>query len=761
MSKNNKLSPVRPQLFESKYIRYDPSIYVANDLVRELETVETDGFVDPLLNETYGGLVSTQQIPVDYSDFTNFVFFDSAVSKINIGFERLISDYPFDSNSEEINKFLDSLTGYEKHLLSSFPNFKNFLTFDNSLENFISIKDSKSIKNYLFEPTSGNSVLSPRKKSFTVEFHLYLPEETNDCQTIFQIQDSDYNAINIALSESNSTSTGKIVFDVVSGSSLEFSQNNVTYDIEKGAFKHLSFHYSGENENLKIISDGVEVAKSNNTNKFNDLLYKQATVLIGSGSMIRGLEGTVPSDATHFVPKETFSGSIDEFRYFHTDRSLEKVKKFGKRNVFINPTDPASLQLYFRFNEPTGSYASNNYVLDFSGNGLHSKIQNYDSKVRIATLSNPMDQEKSIDNIVLFSKHPDVISLNEKLLVSGANYDTYNPNLITKLIPQHYFLDGQIFDGLANITGSLASTYNSNFPGNSGIGSGQILTSFLLIFAKYFDELKIYIDAFSRLKSVRYNNNRSVPPNFLPFAAKKHGITLPNIFNAGLDQFKNKLEIDGLNTISERSLFEIQNEMWKRITIATRDLNSKKGTRDSVKSLIRSIGIDPDLYFDIKEYGGPRRKFLTNRRKSVKKTLNYLDFSGSLATVSDIENVDNLGFHQSTPRIVSPFLTSSRYEVGYPEPIGAFVNKRHGFPHGESNNRLDGMHTRGSFTFDGVYRFDSRLDHPTSQSLARIFTTGSEVSGVASKQALLFNLVSLSGSFTGLKLFADRYLCMQ
>ena len=55
-------------------------------------------------------LKSTQQINLDWSKFENHTFFSSAEAKVNMAFETIINNYPFDGRQEEFHRFEDSLT---------------------------------------------------------------------------------------------------------------------------------------------------------------------------------------------------------------------------------------------------------------------------------------------------------------------------------------------------------------------------------------------------------------------------------------------------------------------------------------------------------------------------------------------------------------------------------------------------------------------------------------------------------------------------
>ena len=62
------------------------------------QITESAPFTDNLWrDDPYGtGLKSTQQIDLQWADFTNHTFFNSAESKVNVAFDRIINSYPFD-----------------------------------------------------------------------------------------------------------------------------------------------------------------------------------------------------------------------------------------------------------------------------------------------------------------------------------------------------------------------------------------------------------------------------------------------------------------------------------------------------------------------------------------------------------------------------------------------------------------------------------------------------------------------------------------
>ena len=96
----------------------------------------------------------------------------------------------------------------------------------------------------------------------------------------------------------------------------------------------------------------------------------------------------------------------------------------------------------------------------------------------------------------------------------------------------------------------------------------------MFTWAKYFDEIKIFVDHFSNLLWVDYDTNDVIADQFIPFLADYYGFeSLPNMFSgASLDQLLKgeNLLIDA--GISESGLQYIQNQIWKRVLINFNDI---------------------------------------------------------------------------------------------------------------------------------------------------------------------------------------------
>ena len=148
------------------------------------------------------GLKSTQQLNVDFAKFENHTFFDSAVSKVNIAFDRIVNDFPFDSKRFEIDEWRRSLTGFEKYVLDRFANSKGYLMLSGSGEsrtngnlatnhgpgNFVTVFNQRGKLYPDFSKVSdAKPALTPLNSPFTVECWLKLPNQTNQNETIVQL----------------------------------------------------------------------------------------------------------------------------------------------------------------------------------------------------------------------------------------------------------------------------------------------------------------------------------------------------------------------------------------------------------------------------------------------------------------------------------------------------------------------------------------------------------------------------------------------
>lgn len=683
------------------------------------------------------GIRSTQQVGIDFSKFENHTFFQSAQTNVNLAFHKIINEFPFDGQRKEIEQFLDSLTGFEKYVYDNFPKNNGFLFFSGSGDDsgtFVEVKDfAGTVFPTIASNKTGNSLLNPKLNSLSWEMQLYTPEEPNDVQVVCQKLSGSNQGISLFLSESSNSDSVSLLFTAASASvSLQTFAT-----IEKGKFNHVvaTFNRRPGINRLELFVNEELISTSSNFIEFGEIDFNVSPFYIGSGS-------SMAVGGEEIVPMTTLSGALDEFRFFHNIRPIDKQKEFSKKSIY--QTD--DLVLYLKFNEPYGSFSlagdttTERIVLDYSGGSLHGLINEvgFSSELRnTSSLNNPMMYENMELSPVLFPNYQPIVDFNIDLLASASIYDASNPNLITRLIPPHYFLEGQSEEALVREDGTIVDLVTGeSIPGTANVGQAQLIQTLLFVWAKFFDEQKIIIDNFSKALNVTYDGENATPDQLLPKVAEFFGITLPNLFNdSSVEQFINAENLSFDFSTGKISLKDIQNQIWRRILVNLKDIIQSKGTLHSVKSFIRALGIDPDGNFRIREYGGPTKRNLSNQREMRTEVAAILDMSSSAL-------------------IKSPALIATRKEVGYPEINGTFIDLESNPPHGISDEFADGFLTSGSFSFEAIYKFPKRKTQAI-QSLARIHVqTGSLSMFDGGESGVSLNMIAISGSEPKVKLYA-------
>jgi hypothetical protein len=668
-------------------------------------------------------LRSTQQLNVDFSRFENHTFFNSARVKTQIAIQKIINKFPFDGTRIEYENFLSSLSGFEKYLLDSFPKSLNYLVFE-GLQH-IAVSDTRGTKqaNDNSERTVGRPALDINHSPFTVEFYLRLPEQSNDTMVIVQRLDSQINGFTIGIEQSTSSEETDLIFLVTSDS----NELHINVPFQKGKFQHVAMVYDRNGDaNLKCYLDGILQKTSDSSLMTSVFEFSNIDLLIGDGN-------NHPAMTYNFQPTSPLIAAFDEFRLFNVARSAKLLNKHRNRNVYAQE----DLKLCFRFNEPdwTGNPSqTKDLVLDSSGNGLHSRIYGFSNSMRakISNVPTPLIAENPDQSPILFLNYESVQNLLESFLEEAEVYDVNNPNLITKMVPPHYFTEAAYEEGLQREDDYLSNypTNPSNLPGDSPKLQTHVMSSMLYAWAEVFDDIKIFIDELGRLLKVDYIDDKTISGHLIPFLANYHGFNMPSMLsNSNINQL---LYAEGLNADDTRSLnnlLEVQNTIWRRILSDLVEIRRTKGTVNSLKSVLRNIGINPNGAMRIKEYGGSRVRYIDDAFERRENTSRMLTFEGSR---NEPGIADSDGIDPNRPLLRTPFLVAKRIEPGQPSIAGNWID-------GMSDDPNDELLTSGSWTVEATCKLTSK-DSDSKQSIIRIQTVGEDSGNVLNH--VVFNAVA-------------------
>lgn len=395
---------------------------------------------------------------------------------------------------------------------------------------------------------------------------------------------------------SSSTSTGQnfgyqlylsgatdphIKFKLFSGSSAVTL--SAAYSSFTSSFHNVAIVFDN---NADIVSLYVDVTKKVSASvPLGPIEFNPVTVFVGSGS------------ATGSGSFSLYSGSLDEVRVLHTASELFHFKNYNRT---VDSEDYVKLK--YSFNEGIcGTGSIDSVVIDYSPSSIHGKLVNYTATAR--TSGSAMASE--LGDPILYNFHSSVVAFTASMYESASYYDDNNNNFIFNQMGEYILREDDKQSGL--------------------------LTSFSLAMARYFDELKSYIDQFENIKTTNYQNIDETPDLFLSNLRKYFGWKVTEHFNDS-----NPLEFFfGESVLSSGSLqvplLEIRNQFWRRILNNLPYLYSTKGKRNSLDSFFNVLGLNQEN-INLKEYGYVPGGTLQEERIHKQKAVAMLGITGSLSS---------------------------------------------------------------------------------------------------------------------------------
>ena len=370
------------------------------------------------------------------------------------------------------------------------------------------------------------------------------------------------------------------------------------------------------------------------------------------------------------------SASVDEFRYWKTQRSSEKIGRYwndqvgGGTNTDISNTN---LGVYYKFNEGIfGTTSVDSTVLDYSGRVTNGNWEGYSSGARntgSAFVSSSAAKVEFPDPI-MYATHPDVVSKLSELKLSGSVHDFENTSQLFSFFP------------------SWMQERDSD--------NGDELKKMTQIMSSYFDNLYLQLESFSDLKDVSYISGSAIKESTLTsrLLANK-GFVAPELFADAdiLEQLANRND----DIFFRDNLSNIKNKIYQNIYNNLVNIYKAKGTRQSFRNLIRCFGIDEKIY-RLNAYGNNIEfKVRENRElRTVKK--NYIDFSqttrfGSTVFQTSSSDLNTVSYLSASSELTGGFASTLEAHVLFPKKPEPFQNSYSDFRFTSLTSSLFGRHT--------------------------------------------------------------------
>lgn len=530
-------------------------------------------------------LISDVDLKVDYSDFANFVTFNSAYEYFTITAERMVSQYPIDGTVDDLLRFEQQSDGYQRYVTRQWPSRTGHLRFNPAASSsYIKFDDVGSI-----DGVTKTSLLSPGTGSFSVQcwYDVQTLTGSNDVLVVFQKASAAGDGYTLYMTGS------QVRFRVQSGSST----TELSAALGSGrSFVAASCDRSATSGTLFMLTASFgtfpKVACSASLPFFGRFDLGSSSFYIGSGSL-----------ASKNV--RPFTGSLDDVSVWSIPRGLQQLTSSYNRKVYAQ----SGLLAAWRFNESANIPSENPLsaiVKDAAGHRLDGRIQRYFPQIR-GSGSLAYDSPDPI----LTLDDPNVMSFVTEQQTSGTDYDSTNSSKVTDLLP-------------------------AAFSNDDSAAGAKLFRDFMYVVGRQLDSIKLYIDQLSKFNRVEYGDYDQAPDVLLPDVAKFYGWDLPGSFVdadaakyiLGLAVSTGSAANDGLSS----KLYEIKDKFWKRTLLNLSYLYKTKGTRESVESLMRVYGVNP-YHVKLKEYGrGWKQPVSANRIYSERSSYSLWLGSGSLTS---------------------------------------------------------------------------------------------------------------------------------
>ncbi len=522
---------------------------------------------------------------IDYSDFGNFVTFNSAESYVTVTADQVLNEYPIGGTVNDVQLFRNSLDGYQRYFLDRWPSRTGHLRFNPSISSsYVRIDDFGTQ-----DGVARTSFLSPGTGSISVQGWVDCPTLTgsDDVQVIFQKQQAGAaNGFTVFVSGS------QIYFQIVSGSTTVSVSGALTSQptffaavLDRSAATGSARLYVGTTGTFPTVRDTGGVTLGSRFDLASGSFY------MGSGSV----SGKV------VVP---FTGSIDTISVWGTARTSADLTGSYNRKIYSQE----NMIALWRFNDATSNTPTTvaSIVRDNSGHRLDGRIQRFFPSIlgSGSYVGDSPDPILSLDD-------PDVVSYVVNAQVSGALYDRNNESLIFNLFPE-------AFSKTADPT------------------SADVFKNFALILARHFDRIKTYISQLTNLRRVTYDEFDQAPDELLDEVGRFFGWDLQGSFATtdAMRYFTGRSIQDGPagNIGLDTKLSDIKSSFWRRTLQNLMYMYKTKGTRESIETLLRSYGAN-NSFVRLKEYARKTEATLPVSRVTAEKSIYALRFlSGSSVT---------------------------------------------------------------------------------------------------------------------------------
>ncbi len=560
------------------------------------------------LNE-YNKLQQKYISSVDYSSPNNFARFGSAVEYYKNVIDYIDSDYPYDGSTKEKLSWINSLNEFEYYIFNNeFPRASGYVNLSSSqyinIYSYLDEQEDNSKNTYNTNTLYRSNTLLSLENGFTFEAWLNFDNSTDNSTiiNITAITSSGGNLSTIDLLTLNRVTSSYSHFELTDG----LSTYQFTSSIPDNSWHHYAFYIKSGSMSLSIDGqlteqiDGISIVPN-----VNELIFVPLGLMLLPVYQSSPIVGEFNKSSVFKIGGGS-KFSIDEARFWNGKRTVEKIGRYWFTNIDGNDfedIDNSNLIFYYKFNE--GWDTQYQFLcLDYSGRQNDGEIIGYNVDCRstgsaIDTSDLTQDPEK------------------KEIIFGGLRYSSEVQN----------FLEQKILTGSNHDENNIHMLYNK-FPGwlleDEEENNTKHLKQLIQIVSSYFDDLYNKIYEISNHKHAKYSDLKE---NIYPFYNKiltSMGFDVTDLFS-NLDIIE-KVSSRNDVTIFDEDLDKIKNSIFQNIYYNLSYILKSKGTEKSIKSFLKSYGINDNLvkinlYADKTVYNSVNRvKETTVKKKTITMT---------------------------------------------------------------------------------------------------------------------------------------------
>jgi hypothetical protein len=596
---------------------------------------------------------------IDFSEPANFAKFGSAEKYYYDAITSVYNTYPYDGSLYEKLKWHNNNSDISNYVFEKYyPRTNGYINLGYDYGTLVSTIDGYSLTDkpeYIFTKGGPNSSTEIKLRdkfdkankldlSTNRGYNLYINGNTglttefwlnknntsgSEKQVIFDLWNS------ASVSNTSGEPYGRFIIEISSSSLNNFfitilSGNRGVSNASIGNNLNLADstwnHYA-----LSIINSGsdlkIELYKNGELN--------HSTITGSSISEVTGAYiSTIGSLVTKREPSSLtglgygkLSGSLDELRFWKTKRNDKQIKRFwftqvgGGTNSDESNTD---LGLYYKFNEgivdSTSISPNDRKIIDYSGRVSNGSWTGYvvGSRNTGSAMVLAGAAETEFKDPLLYSFHPQVLSVMDELIKTGSYYDIENNAALINSFPEWMLEEDN--KQLKNLT-QLAS--------------------------EYFDELYLKIKHLTDIGNVTYASDDNKPNNFASRLLESRGFNVADMYTdlSILETFLSRNE----KQVYVEKIYNIKNFIYQNIYNNLNYIYRSKGTEKSIRNLLRCYGVDDNL-IKINLYSNNAVFTLDDRYTYSYSKKKYIDFNnvdrfqGTIYQTSSINNPNSLSY---------------------------------------------------------------------------------------------------------------------